>query len=50
MINTIRNVTIVVKLLMINCQCSEKRKTGPLAPQISRMASAPIMAHDVPAA
>jgi hypothetical protein len=46
---TIRKVMIVVPVLIINCQVSEKPKIGPVNPQARIMVRAAIKAHPDPA-
>lgn len=50
MIKTIKKVTIVVPVLITNCQVSEKLKTGPVIPQITTMAMAVINEYALPVA
>src|SRR5258706_749172 len=46
--NTMRNVTIVVPVLMTNCQVSEKWNNGPVIPHIKMITRATINAHGEP--
>jgi hypothetical protein len=48
--NTIRNVTIVVPVLMMSCQVSEKPKIGPLTAHTTRTVTAAAKAQGRPAA
>jgi hypothetical protein len=45
---TIRKVTIVVPVLMISCQVSEKSKIGPVTTQMIIIVTAMINAQGVP--
>src|ERR1700712_5458252 len=48
--NTIRKVTMVVPVLITNCQVSEYLKTGPVTAQMITVAAAIIKAAELPVA
>jgi len=50
MMNTIRKVMMVVLVLIINCQVSEKPSKGPLNPHTTRRPSATTNTQGLPSA